>query len=605
MATETSFQSFAVQTRPQDGPPRLTALRSEMKARGVDAFIVPRTDAHQGEYVTDRDARLRWLSGFSGSAGYAIATAEQAGVFVDGRYRVQVKGEVDLAYFTPVNWPEVSLAAWLCKALPQGGRVAYDPWLHSRQEIRRMIAGLTDAGISLNPGDNLIDAIWTDRPAAASGPVRLHDEGFAGRSSADKRAHLAEQLHEAGASATVLNLADSIAWLLNIRGADVQRNPVVQGIAVVDDQGHVQLYSDPAKFGPEIGDRLGGEVSIFANDALPAALRQLQGPVLLDPSVIPDAVFALIEEGGNSIVERPDPVILSKAIKNPAELDGMRAAHRRDAVAMVGLLAWLEGQQLDGSLDEIGVVRKLESLRRAAGAYDISFDTICSTGPNAAINHYHVDEQSNLPLKDGDLLLLDSGGQYDNGTTDITRTIPLGDVPDERRLYYTLVLRGMINLSRLRFPRGMSGRDLDPVARSPLWTEGLDFDHGTGHGVGAALCVHEGPARISRISEISLQPGMILSNEPGYYREGAFGIRIENLLAIIPADSPDGRDMLGFETLTLVPINRRLIDADQMSGPELDWLNAYHARVWDEIGPLVRDADRDWLRKATEPLTRS
>ena len=603
MAADTAFQDFTVQTRPQDGPPRLAALRALLRDRGLDAVIVPRTDAHQGEYVTDRDARLRWLTGFSGSAGFAVVTQDRAGVFVDGRYRVQVKSEIALDHFTPVDWPETTLAAWLRQALPQGGRVAYDPWLHTRHETLQLEKALEGANIALVPGDNLVDTIWTDRPETAPGPVRLHDDALAGRTAAEKRAALAAELTAAGQAATVLTLADSIAWLLNIRGADLPRNPVVQGFAVVDHHGQVQLFSDPGKFGPEVREKLSNEVSIIHAEALPAALTTIAGPVRLDPETAPDQIFRLIETSGATIIQARDPVILPKAIKTEAEIQGMRDAHLRDAVAMVEMLAWLEDQPI-GSLDEIAVVRKLESLRRAQGAHDISFDTISSTGPNAAINHYHVNEQTNLPIRDGDLLLLDSGGQYRDGTTDITRTIPIGAVPAGRRTYYTLVLKGMIDLSRLRFPRGRAGRDLDPVARAPLWTAGLDFDHGTGHGVGAALCVHEGPARISRISEIPLEPGMILSNEPGYYREGAFGIRIENLIVVSRADSPDGRDMLGFETLTLVPIDTRLIDTDLLSRDEIDWLDSYHARVRAEVGPLLPAGLRDWLDQATRPLTR-
>lgn len=602
MADALPFQDFTIQSRPEDGPPRLAALRRLMLDRGFDAFIIPRTDAHQGEYVTAQDARLRWLSGFSGSAGFAIATRDRAGVFVDGRYRVQVKSEVDLAYFTPVNWPETSLSAWLREALPDGGKLAYDPWLLTRRDIRQLEDGLTGSKITLIPSENLVDAIWTDRPHPAPGQVWLHPDALAGATSAQKRADLAATLRKAGQAATVLTLADSIAWLLNIRGADLPRNPVVQGFVIIDDRGRTRLYTIPEKIGPDVRAHLGHEVSIHPESDLPIALAALEGPVSLDPATAPEQIFHLIEQAGQTITEAPDPVILPKAIKNAAEIQGMRQAHLRDAVAMIEALAWLDQQPLDGRLDEIAMVRKLEECRRAQGIHDVSFDTISSTAGNAAMNHYKVSEASNLPVRDGDLVLLDSGGQYAEGTTDVTRTIPMGNVPNARKLPYTLVLKGMIDLSRLRFPRGLAGRDIDPVARAPLWTYGLDFDHGTGHGVGAALCVHEGPARISRISEIPLQPGMILSNEPGYYREGEFGIRIENLLVVTPADSPDGRAMLGFETLTLVPIDRRLIDPAALGQPAIDWLNTYHARIRTEIGPLVSPAAKDWLQRATQPL---
>ncbi len=603
MANDKPFQIFTVQTRPEDGPPRLAALRAAMAERGFDGYIVPRTDAHQGEYVTAQDARLGWLTGFSGSAGYAIATQDQAGVFVDGRYRVQVKGEVDLAHFTPVDWPEVSLAGWLRKALPEGGRVAYDPWLQSRKEIRDMTAALAGSNIALIPSDNLVDAVWRDRPAAAPGPVRLHDEAIAGRSAAEKRAALAGELKAQRQASTVLTLADSIAWLLNIRGEDLPKNPVVQGFAVIDDDGRVELFSEPSKFGPEVRAKLGNDVVILPVSGLPAALGALNGPVRLDPASAPDEVFRLVEASAD-VVEAPDPVVLPKAVKTASEIEGMRQAHLRDAVAMIEMLAWIDAQPTDGSLTEIAVVEKLESLRKAQGAHDVSFDTISSTGPNAAINHYHVNELTNLPIRDGELLLLDSGGQYHDGTTDITRTIPIGTPADKHRLPYTLVLQGMINLSRLRFPKGRAGRDIDAVARAPLWMAGLDFDHGTGHGVGAALCVHEGPVRVARISEIPLQAGMILSNEPGYYREGDFGIRLENLIVVETAPSPDHREMLGFETLTLAPIDTRLIDLSLMSRPEIDWLDAYHARVLAALGDKVSGATRDWLVRATLPLAR-
>lgn len=602
MAVDTSFQDFTVQSRVEDGPPRLAALREQLQAQGYDAFIIPRTDAHQGEYVTRQDARLRWLTGFSGSAGFAIATQDRAGVFIDGRYRVQVKNEVDLDHFTPVNWPEISLAVWLREALPRGGKVAYDPWLMTRRDIRQMEQALTGSQIALIPSDNLVDAIWTDRPLPAPGQVWLHPDEVAGRTSSEKLSDLAATLRTDGQAATVLTLADSIAWLLNIRGADLPRNPVVQGFAIVDDQARTRLYTIADKIGTKVRDHLGPDVSIHPEDELAHALKNLQGPVRLDPATAPDQIFRLIESSGTAILEAADPVIMPKAVKNAAEITGMRQAHLRDGAAMAEMLAWLDAQPTDGTLDEISIVRKLEGFRKDHGIFDVSFDTISSTAGNAAMNHYKVNEASNLAVRDGDLVLLDSGGQYADGTTDITRTIPMGDVPQTRKLPYTLVLKGMIDLSRLRFPRGLAGRDIDPVARAPLWTHGLDFDHGTGHGVGAALCVHEGPARISRMSETPLQPGMILSNEPGYYREGEFGIRIENLLVVTPVDSPDGRNMLGFETLTLAPIDTRLIDTALLGQQAVEWLNNYHARVWKEVSPLVTPVTKEWLRRATAPL---
>lgn len=600
------YQSYDSKSDPARHPPRLAALRKVLAARDLDGFIVPRADAHQGEYVAARDARLAWLTGFTGSAGFCIVTPDQAGVFVDGRYRVQVKSEVDPSAFTPVPWPETKPAEWLARALPEGGRIGYDPWLHSRREIRELEAALSGSGIALiAEATNPVDAIWTDQPEAPAGQVRLWPDETAGESAADKRARIAGELHKAGQHAAVLTLPDSISWLLNIRGADVPRNPVVQAFAIIEGNGHVAVFTNPAKFPDEIRAALGNAVQILPVDALTPALTNLSGPVRVDPATAPEQIFALIESMGTDIAEAPDPVIMPKACKNPAEIAGMRAAHRRDGAAISELLCWLDaqaGQLAERPLTEIAISRKLEELRAARGIVDISFDTILGSGPNGAIVHYRVTEATDRRVLPGDILLVDSGGQYPDGTTDITRTLPMGRFDPAVRRPYTRVLQGMIALSRVEFPRGVAGAHLDALARAPLWSEGMDYDHGTGHGVGAGLSVHEGPVRISRISDIPLRPGMILSNEPGYYREGAFGIRIENLIVVHEVESRDGRDMLGFETLTLAPIDRRLIDPALMSAAEIAWLDDYHARVWDEISPLVDDRVREWLFLATRPL---
>lgn len=597
-----ALQGFEPASGGADHAARLAALRGQMAIDGLDGVMVPRADAHQGEYVADCNARLDWLTGFTGSAGLAIVTAAQAGVFVDGRYRVQVRQETDAAAFTPVNWPEVKPAEWLRKALPEGGVLGFDPWLHTRREIAGLRKTLEGSGITLRAvAQNPVDAIWPDRPAPPVGAARLHDPALAGLSAAEKRAGIAGALARDGHGCALLTLPDSICWLLNIRGSDLPRNPVVQGFAVIGADGAVTLFADGAKFDDTVRAGLGEQVSIMAPDRLAAALAALPGPVRIDPETAPEAAFLALEAAGTEVAALRDPVILTKARKNAAELDGMRAAHLRDGAVMVQLLAWLEAHGLDG-LTEIAVVEKLESLRRAAGAYDISFDTICGSGPNGAIVHYRVDRTSNRALAAHELLLLDSGGQYANGTTDITRTISMGAAPEAARAPFTAVLRGMIAISRARFPRGVAGAHLDALARQFLWAGGLDYDHGTGHGVGAALCVHEGPVRISRVSELPLEPGMILSNEPGYYREGAFGIRIENLVVVQEAEAEPGRDMLGFETLTFCPIDRRLIDLTALSRDERGWLDSYHAEVWDRIGPLVQGDARDWLRGATLPL---
>ncbi|MCV2878238.1 aminopeptidase P family protein [Sedimentimonas flavescens] len=600
------FQDFTSKSAPENGPPRLAALRVQMQRAGLDGFFVPRADAHQGEYVAERDARLAWLTGFTGSAGFCIALNDRAGVFVDGRYRVQVRAEVDLSAFTPVNWPETKPGPWLREALPQGGRVGFDPWLHTRREIAEVEKALEGSGIELTDCENLIDAIWADRPAPPSAPARIHPMSLAGEDSAAKRARIARGLRQRGVAAGVLTLPDSICWLLNIRGADLPRNPLVQCFAVLHDNAHLTLFADLAKFSPELRAHLGAEVTLRPVEAFAPGLRSLIGPVQVDPASAPVQIGRELEAAGHQIVWAEDPCLLPKAYKNPAEIAGMEAAHHRDACAMVEFLCWLDETAPQGGLTEVDVVTALEGFRRATNQLiDISFDTICGAGPNGVINHYRVTEATNRPVIPGEILLVDSGGQYADGTTDITRTVAVGPVPEDARAPFTRVLQGMIAISRARWPKGLAGRDLDPLARAPLWMAGQDYDHGTGHGVGAALCVHEGPARISRISDVPLAPGMILSNEPGYYREGAFGIRIENLVLV--EDAPalpggDARAMLAMRTLTWVPIDRRLIDLDLLSGAERNWLDAYHAEVWRRVGPHVSEAARDWLRAACAPL---
>ena len=595
------FQTFTATSNPAAHPPRLAKLRKAMVEEGLDAFLIPRADAHQGEYVADADARLRWLTGFSGSAGIAAITADRAGVFVDGRYKVQARSELDLDHFTPVDFPATRPAEWLRAALPDGGRVGFDPWLHTRREIAEMRKALEADNIGLIPVENLVDRVWTDRPEPPKGKARLHADKTAGADAETKRERIAEALRQNGQQAAVITLADSLAWLLNIRGSDIPRNPVVLGFAVIDSSGAVQLFADPAKFDSEVRQKLGNAVSIIHPEGFPAALANLSGPVRLDPGSAPEAVFQILSDSDISIAEGDDPVVMPKAQKNAQEIAGMRAAHLTDAAIMARFLCWLD-ETAPGGLTEIDVVSKLEELRREAGILDISFDTICGVGPHAALPHYRVSEASNLPLADGQVILLDSGGQYENGTTDITRTMAVGEMPAEVGEAFTRVLQGMIGISRLRLPKGISGRDIDAVARAPLWVAGMDYDHGTGHGVGAALCVHEGPARIARISEVPLAEGMILSNEPGYYREGEFGIRIENLLVIVHAESPDGRNMLGFETLTFVPIDRRLIVTGMLSPAERAWIDDYHAEVLAKVGPMLDPETLAWLKAATAPL---
>lgn len=600
------FQNFAVRSDPSTGGPRLAALRAEMARRGLDGFLVPRADAHQGEYVAPHDERLTWLTGFTGSAGFCIALQKVAGVFIDGRYRLQVRDQVDLTQFTPVNWPETKPAEWLREQLPQGGKVGFDPWLHTVSELEKLRKGLTGSSIELVPSADPVDAIWTDQPEKPDAPMVHHPIEFTGKSHAAKCSDLGAELAEAGQRAAVLTLPDSIAWLLNTRGSDIERNPVTLAFAILHDSGKVDLFLNPAKAGDTLRAHLGDRVTIRPEADFAAALTALDGPVRVDKESAPVWVSDTLTAAGVGIAYGTDPAILPKACKNPVELDGARAAHIRDGAAMAEFLAWLSEEAPQGYLTEIDVVAKLEAFRAATDVLrDISFETICGAGPNGAIVHYRVTDKTNRSVNPGEVLLVDSGGQYRDGTTDITRTVAVGDVPEAVKFAFTLVLKGMIGISRLRFPNKLAGRDIDAVARVPLWSAGLDYDHGTGHGVGSYLSVHEGPQRISRASHEVLKPGMILSNEPGYYREGAFGIRIENLIVVReapPIEGADDRDMLIFETLTLAPIDRNMIRPDLLTPSERHWLDSYHARVERSLSDHCSEATRRWLREACKPL---
>ncbi|UMA63738.1 aminopeptidase P family protein [Roseivivax marinus] len=597
--TETEFQSFEDTARPEQGPPRLAALRAAMDAEGLDGFLVPRADMYQGEYVAPRDDRLAWLTGFTGSAGWCVALHDTAGVFVDGRYRVQVKAQV-APEFTPVDWPETSLSEWIGQELPQGGRVGFDPWLMSVEGLRKLEAGLD--GVVLDRCENLVDRVWDDQPEAPMGPLRTHPDDLAGRSAEDKIAALADELGDVRAA--VLTLPDSVAWLLNVRGSDIPRNPVPHATAILHADGRVTLFVAAAKL-DGLDAPLPDVVDVAAPDDFAGALASLEGPVRIDPASCPVAVADILSDAGSKIVEAADPCLLPKARKTEAELAGARAAHLRDAAAMVRFLSWLDAQA-PGSFTEIDVVRRLEAERRATDALrEISFETISGTGPHGAIVHYRVTEATDARVEDGHLLLVDSGGQYADGTTDITRTIAIGAPGETERADFTRVLRGMIAISRLRWPAGLAGRDLDAAARIPLWEAGCDYAHGTGHGVGAYLSVHEGPQRLARTGTVPFEPGMIVSNEPGLYREGQYGIRIENLVAVRDAPALQGatrKDMLCFETLTYVPIDRRLIVPEMLTPAERDWLDAYHATCAARLAEGLDDEARAWLEQATAPL---
>jgi Xaa-Pro aminopeptidase len=601
-----TLQDFRRRTTPDAAAGRVAALRAAMAAEGVDAFLVPRSDAHQGETVAPRDERLAWLTGFTGSAGLAVVTRDRAAIFVDGRYRLQVRAETDPAVFAYLSLPDDKPGPWLAEALPGGGRLGFDPWLHTAADVEALAEALEPRQVALARTANLVDRIWPDQPPPPAPPMAAHPDTLAGRGSAEKRAELARGLAEKGLVAAVLTLPDSIAWLLNVRGGDVARTPVPLAFAVLHGDGRVDLATDPAKAGPEVVAHLGPDVRVRPQGEFGALLDALAGRVAVDKASAPVWVSDRLAAGGRAeTVWTQDPCILPKACKTPAEIEGARAAHLRDGAAMADFLAWLDAEAPSGALTEIDVVRRLEDGRRATGALrDISFETICGAGPNGAIVHYRVSEASNRAIVRGELLLVDSGGQYLDGTTDVTRTVAVGAPPDGAARAFTLVLKGLIAMSRLAWPPGLAGRDLDAVARVALWRAGLDYDHGTGHGVGSYLGVHEGPASLSRRGLEPLRPGMILSIEPGCYREGAWGIRIENLAVVLPSATPaDGdRAMLGWETLTLAPIDRRLIEPTLLDPDERAWLDAYHARVARALTPLVAPATAAWLAAACAPL---
>jgi Xaa-Pro aminopeptidase len=603
----TGLQSFTATAAPADGPPRLAALRKTLAAQGLDGFIVPRADAHQGEYVAARDERLSWLAGFTGSAGFCIVLPHIAGVFIDGRYRVQARAECDPTAFTLVHWPEVKPGAWLVKHAGNNAVIGYDAWLHTPSEIARLTAELSGSGITLQAlSINPVDAIWPDQPEPPLGQVWDHPAALSGTTCLQKRTEIAAACVAKGAKSVLITLPDSLCWLLNIRGSDAPRTPIAHGFAVLHHDASVDLFIDPRKLA---GISLDPAITVRAPDTLVGALATAEAPVWADPVSAPARLFCAMSDANVKVIEATDPCQLPKACKTDAEIAGTRAAHLRDGAAMVEFLCWLDSQAAllvanpAHRLTEIDIVRQLEACRAATGLlHDLSFDTISGSGPHGAIVHYRVTEATNRQLCPGDLMLVDSGAQYRDGTTDITRTIAIGAVGPTERSCFTRVLQGMIAMSRARFPKGVTGAHLDALARMPLWLAGQDYDHGTGHGVGAFLSVHEGPQRLSRLSEVPLYPGMIVSNEPGYYREGAFGIRIENLIVVQPAptlDGGDARDMLSFETLTLAPIDRRLIETDLLSTAERKWINAYHCDVFKNLAPLVSDSAQKWLSAAT------
>ncbi len=590
---------------------RLAALRTQLTTLNLDGFVIPIADEHGSEYVGDYAQRLAWLSGFGGSAGTGVVLMDRAAMFTDGRYTLQVREQVDAGDWSFEPVPEVKIADWLAERAGAGQRIGFDPWLHTRGWAKEVGDALAETGAVLTPVDaNPVDAVWTDRPAPSPAAIRVQDDAVAGRSSADKRQDVADWLKAKGADAAVLTTLESVAWTFNIRGADIDNTPVALAYATLEADGTATLYADEAKVGDEVRRRLGNAVSLAPRSAFAERLSGWSGQrVAVDPDSASVAVFAALEDAGATVLATRDPTLIPRATKNAAEIAGHRDAQARDGAAMARFLKWLEEETPSGALTELDVVARLAEFRAHAGATDASFSTISAFGPHGASPHYRVDEASNARITPGNLLLVDSGGQYAGGTTDITRVIPVGEPIAEQRDRFTRVLKGMIALSRAVFPEGTSGGALDTLARAPLWEVGLDYAHGTGHGVGAALSVHEGPARIAKISYPGggpgepIRAGMLFSNEPGYYKAGEYGIRIENLVLVEERGVPGAEQrMLGFETLTFAPIERRLIDVGLLGESERRWLDGYHAEVLDRIGPVLDEGTRTWLAGKCAPV---
>ena len=591
---------------------RLKALREQLKANQLDGFVVPLTDEHMSEYVGSYAQRLAWLTGFEGSAGSAVVLPEEAAIFVDGRYTLQVRQQVSPTEWSYQSVPETSTTEWLKEHAAEGARIGYDPWLHTRDWVQKAKEALATRGAGLVPvARNPIDEVWKDRPEASKAHLIVQPDQYAGKSAAEKRTEIGDWLAKQHADAAVLSALDSIAWAFNIRGADVTHTPVALAYALVHADGTSDLFVASEKIGPEVRQHLGNGVRLHERAEFETALADLKGKtVVVDPERAVAAIFEALERAGAKVVAMRDPTVLPKALKNPAEIAGQKAAQERDGAVISRFLRWIDDEAPKGDVDELKASDHLEALRRENPELrDLSFDSISGAGPNGAIVHYRSSEKTNRKLEKGTLYLIDSGGQYVDGTTDITRTVPIGEPTDEMRDRFTRVLKGHIAIATAVFPKGTRGSQLDSFARRPLWEAGLDYAHGTGHGVGSFLAVHEGPQRISPVGSSQsggdepLQAGMIISNEPGYYKTGEYGIRIENLVLVVPREIEGAeKEMLGFETLTFAPIDRRLIDAEMLDPEELIWLNCYHAHVLARIGPNLKGADLEWLQRACAPI---
>lgn len=604
------FQTFEPVSDRSFARRHLPLLRAELEKLGLDGFVIPHDDEYQNEYIPDYAERLMWASGFSGSAGSAIVMTDRAVIFTDGRYTLQVRSQVDDACFAYADIPDTSPEAWLAENARPGQRIGYDPMVHAASSVKRLEDSAKKAGFALIPvTPNPIDRAWKDQPARPSARIHPHPIEFAGRTSAEKRAEIGKAVAAAGADAFLLTSPPSIAWLFNVRGGDVSRTPLPLGRALIAKDGSATLFVAPEKTGNELSAWLGPDVDVRAESDVDAALERLGregGKVAVDPTLAPGAYVDALKRAGATIVETVDPCALPRATKNAAELAGTREAHLRDGAAVTRFLHWLATKAQDGSVDEIAAAKQLEAFRAETGRLvDLSFDSISGAGSNGAVVHYKVSTSTNKRLEPGTLFLIDSGAQYQDGTTDITRVAAIGAPTPEMRDRFTRVLKGHIGLGTMRFPAGTTGHQLDMIARKPLWDAGLDYDHGTGHGVGSFLGVHEGPQRIAKVANTqALLPGMILSNEPGYYKTGAFGIRIENLIVVTPAAPVKGgeREMLGFETITLAPIALDLVEPSLLTNDERLWLNAYHARVRAALTPLLPADVAQWLAHETRAI---
>ena len=601
------FQTFDDRSDAALCAPRLAALRAELDRRGLDGFIVPHSDEYQSEYLPPRGERLAWLTAFTGSAGAAVVLRDKAAVFVDGRYTLQVQQQTDTKLFTPRDLVGEGPGAWIEANAPKGAKLGYDPWVHTQASLEGLRLSAEKAGATLVPCEgNPIDAVWTDQPAAPTAKAVPHDISRAGESAESKRTRIAESVKASGGDAAVITLSDSICWLLNMRGGDTPHTPFVLSYAILNGDGAVDLFMDEAKSSPELLKHFGNAVRLHPPEAFASALDGLKGKtVLADPGSAPAAVFDRLQKAGAKLKRAGDPIQLPKACKNAVEIEGMRKAHIRDGAALTRFLAWMAREAPNGHLNEIEVAETLEGYRRATGALtDLSFDSISGAAEHAAIPHYRVTTTSNRKINRDEIYLIDSGAQYEDGTTDVTRTMIVGTPSAEMKDRFTRVLKGHIALATVRFPEGTTGSALDAFARRPLWDAGLDYDHGTGHGVGSYLSVHEGPQNISkRPINQPLKPGMICSNEPGYYKAGEYGIRIENLVVVSePKDVGGERKMMEFETITLAPIDLDLVETSLLTEEEREWLNAYHARVREMLTPLVDTETRTWLQTATRAI---